>query len=114
MKLSSFLTGALVALALTTSGTFAAEKIKVGFVYVGPVGDGGWTYEHDQGRKAVEAEFGNMVETVYVESVPGGTVNAKPFTLVTRVDGFAEPNRQSVWIFLGTGLGEVTDIAHLI
>ena len=70
MKLSSFLTSALVALALTTSGAFAAEKIKVGFVYVGPVGDGGWTYEHDQGRKAVEAEFGDMVETVYVESVP--------------------------------------------
>ena len=72
MKLSSFLTGALVALALTTSGAFATEKIKVGFVYVGPVGDLGWTYEHDQGRKAVEAEFGDMVETVYVESVPEG------------------------------------------
>ncbi len=45
---------------------------KVGFVYVGPVGDGGWTYEHDQGRLAVEAEFGDAVETVFVESVPEG------------------------------------------
>ncbi|MEM7209609.1 MAG: BMP family ABC transporter substrate-binding protein [Pseudomonadota bacterium] len=72
MKLSRLLTGSLVALALATSGSVAADKTKVGFVYVGPVGDGGWTYEHDQGRKAVEAEFGDKVETVYVESVPEG------------------------------------------
>ncbi|MCF2869657.1 BMP family ABC transporter substrate-binding protein [Octadecabacter sp. G9-8] len=46
--------------------------VKVGFVYVGPIGDGGWTYEHDKGRLAVEAEFGDAVETVFVESVPEG------------------------------------------
>ncbi|MFQ3183441.1 MAG: basic membrane protein A [Alteromonas macleodii] len=45
---------------------------KVGFVFVGPVGDGGWTYEHNQGRLALEAEFGDTVETVFVESVPEG------------------------------------------
>lgn len=50
----------------------AADKTKVGFVYVGPVGDGGWTYEHDQGRKAVVEAFGDQVETTYVESVPEG------------------------------------------
>lgn len=58
-----------------TTGAFAAEhaeKTKVGFVYVGPVGDGGWTYEHDQGRLAVEAEYGDMVETVFQENVPEG------------------------------------------
>ncbi|RYH01400.1 BMP family ABC transporter substrate-binding protein [Salipiger sp. IMCC34102] len=48
------------------------DPTKVGFVYVGPVGDGGWTYEHDQARQAVEEEFGDAVETVYVESVPEG------------------------------------------
>ena len=48
------------------------EPLKVGFVYVGPIGDGGWTYEHDKGRLAVEAEFGDAVETVFVESVPEG------------------------------------------
>jgi len=47
-------------------------KTKVGFIYVGPIGDGGWTYEHDKGRLAVEAEFGDKVETVYQESVPEG------------------------------------------
>ena len=45
---------------------------KVGFIYVGPIGDGGWTYQHDQGRLAVEAEFGDQVETIYQESVPEG------------------------------------------
>ena len=45
---------------------------KLGFVFVGPVGDGGWTYEHNQARLAVEAEFGDAVETVFVESVPEG------------------------------------------
>ena len=48
------------------------EPLKVGFIYVGPIGDGGWTYQHDQGRLAIEAEFGDRVETTYIESVPEG------------------------------------------
>jgi basic membrane protein A and related proteins len=39
---------------------------------VGPIGDGGWTFQHDQGRLAVEEAFGDKVETVYQESVPEG------------------------------------------
>ena len=46
--------------------------MKIGFVYVGPVGDHGWTYEHEQGRKAVVAEFGDKVKTTYVENVSEG------------------------------------------
>jgi basic membrane protein A and related proteins len=46
------------------------EPLKIAFAYVGPVGDAGWTYAHDQGRKAVEAEFGDKVKTSYVENVP--------------------------------------------
>jgi len=71
MKLRTLLTSAVVALGLATTG-FAEDKTKVGFVYVGPVGDGGWTFTHDQGRKAVEAEFGDAVETVFVENVAEG------------------------------------------
>ena len=41
-------------------------------MYVGPVADAGWTYEHDRGRLAVEAEYGDSVETVFVESVSEG------------------------------------------
>ena len=63
---------ASAALAMTAATGALAEKTKVGFVYVGPVGDGGWTYEHDQGRKAVVEAFGDKVETMYVENVPEG------------------------------------------
>ncbi len=48
------------------------EPFKVGFVYVGPVGDHGWTYQHDQGRQALEAHFGDAVETTFVENVSEG------------------------------------------
>ena len=46
------------------------EPLKIAFAYVGPVGDGGWTFAHDNGRKAVEAEFGDKVATSFVEKVP--------------------------------------------
>ena len=46
------------------------EPLKIAFAYVGPVGDGGWTYAHDNGRKAVEKEFGDKVVTSFVEKVP--------------------------------------------
>ncbi len=61
------------ALSLGLAGAAAAQDpVKVGFVYVGPIGDGGWTYEHNKGRLAVEEHFGDAVETVYQESVPEG------------------------------------------
>ena len=47
-----------------------AEPLKIAFAYVGPVGDGGWTFAHDNGRKAIEKEFGNKVVTSFVENVP--------------------------------------------
>jgi basic membrane protein A len=46
------------------------EPLKIAFAYIGPVGDAGWTFAHDNGRKAVEAEFGDKVKTSYVENVP--------------------------------------------
>ena len=53
-------------------GALAQDPVKAGFIYIGPVGDFGWTYQHDQGRQAVEAALGDAVETSYVESVPEG------------------------------------------
>jgi simple sugar transport system substrate-binding protein len=47
-----------------------AEPLKIAFAYVGPVGDAGWTFAHERGRKAVEAEFGDKVKTSYIENVP--------------------------------------------
>jgi simple sugar transport system substrate-binding protein len=48
------------------------EPLKISFAYVGPVGDGGWSFAHDQARKKLEAEFGDKIQTSYVESVPEG------------------------------------------
>ena len=47
-----------------------AEPLKIAFAYVGPVGDGGWSFAHDNGRKALEKEFGDKIVTKFVESVP--------------------------------------------
>ena len=67
----TFLASAAAA-ALLAAAPASAADLKVGFIYVGPVGDFGWTYQHDQGRQAVEAAYGDRVETTYVESVPEG------------------------------------------
>ncbi|MBS7778045.1 BMP family ABC transporter substrate-binding protein [Acidovorax sp. CCYZU-2555] len=48
------------------------EPLKIAFAYVGPVGDGGWSFAHDQARKKLEQEFGDKIQTSYVESVPEG------------------------------------------
>ncbi len=72
MKRRTLLAGT-AALAMALGGAaFAQDTTKVGFVFVGPIGDGGWTYEHNKGRLAVEEAFGDKVETVYQESVPEG------------------------------------------
>jgi simple sugar transport system substrate-binding protein len=47
-----------------------AAPLNIAFAYVGPVGDGGWSFAHDNGRKALEKEFGDKVKTTFVESVP--------------------------------------------
>ena len=52
------------------SAAAKAEPLKIAFAYVGPVGDGGWTFAHDNARKAVEKEFGDKVVTSFVEKVP--------------------------------------------
>jgi basic membrane protein A len=56
--------------ALISVCTAATPALKVAFVYVGPISDGGWSYQHNLGRLALEKQFGAAVETTYVESVP--------------------------------------------
>jgi basic membrane protein A len=55
---------------LMAGGASAQDKTKACWIYIGPTGDFGWSYQHDQGRKQVEAELGDKVETVFLESVP--------------------------------------------
>ncbi|MFO1179583.1 MAG: BMP family ABC transporter substrate-binding protein [Ottowia sp.] len=50
----------------------AAEPLKAAWIYVGPVGDGGWSFAHDNARKAVQKEFGDKIVTSFVENVPEG------------------------------------------
>ena len=71
MKLLKLLTAAATAIVVAGSA-WADDPLKVGFIYVGPVGDYGWSYEHNNGRLAVEEAFGDQVETSFVESVPEG------------------------------------------
>lgn len=64
---------AVAAAALCFSpAALAADPLKVGFVYVSPIGDAGWTFQHELGRRALETKMGGKVETSYVENVPEG------------------------------------------
>ena len=69
--IKSIVVAAAVVLGMAMSAS-AADKVKVGFIYVGPIGDHGWTYRHDIGRQQVEEAYGDKVETVFVEGVPEG------------------------------------------
>ncbi|MEM0937253.1 MAG: BMP family ABC transporter substrate-binding protein [Pseudomonadota bacterium] len=68
----SILASAALALGLGSAAFAQDDPTQVGFIYVGPVGDGGWTFTHNEGRLAVEEEFGDAVETIFQESVPEG------------------------------------------
>ncbi len=68
----SVLAGALAAPALMARAAEAAAPLKIGFVYVAPIGDAGWTYQHDLGRRALQAKLGDKVKTSYVENVSEG------------------------------------------
>ena len=65
---------AIAALAVTAGGrsASAAEKLKVGFIYLGPVGDYGWTYQHEVGRLELVKALGDKIETTYLENVNEG------------------------------------------
>jgi basic membrane protein A len=78
---------ALLLLALTLAlpqlATAEEKKIKTGFIYVGPVGDAGWTYAHDEGRKAMET-LPFVEPSTYIESVPEGAESARVITGLVR------------------------------
>ena len=63
--------------AATPASVAAPPPLKIGFVYVGPVGDAGWTFAHDTGRKAIEAKFGDKIKPASSRKCPRApTLNA--------------------------------------
>ncbi|MDX2203689.1 MAG: BMP family ABC transporter substrate-binding protein [Hyphomicrobiaceae bacterium] len=69
---SKIAAGLAASLVLAAGTALAQTKPKVSFVYVGPVGDMGWSYQHHQGLEAIKKEFGDRIETNFVENVPEG------------------------------------------
>jgi basic membrane protein A len=65
-------TAVMVTAGASLFGASAADKLKVGFIYLGPVGDFGWTYQHEVARQALAKEFGDKIETTYLENVSEG------------------------------------------
>ncbi len=63
---------AVTAFGLSATTAMAEDTVHAGFVYVGPIGDHGWTYQHNQGRLTLEEHFGDGIETTYVENVSEG------------------------------------------
>jgi basic membrane protein A and related proteins len=70
----SLLTAAVAALAIAMGSlaASAADKLKVGFIYLGPVGDFGWTYQHEVGRQNLVKALGDKIETTFLENVNEG------------------------------------------
>src|ERR1700726_2877736 len=65
-------TAVMLAAGASAFNASAADKLKVGFIYLGPVGDFGWTYQHELARQALVKEFGDKIETTYLENVSEG------------------------------------------
>jgi basic membrane protein A and related proteins len=72
MRKTILAAAAALLLAGVSGDAAAADKLKVGFIYLGPVGDLGWTYQHELARQALVKEFGDKIETTFLENVPEG------------------------------------------
>ena len=90
-------------LVATACGSDEEDATKAAFIFVGPVGDAGWTYAHDQGRQAAAAETG--VETAFVEAVPEGTAD-----FGNHVRDFID---QGFNVIFGTSFGYMDDMEAL-
>ncbi|MFO0294705.1 MAG: BMP family ABC transporter substrate-binding protein [Rhodospirillales bacterium] len=124
--LKAIAVAALGAAVTVGAPAMAQQKMKVGFIYVGPVGDFGWSYQHDAGRKAVVARYGDRVETTFVESVSEGPDAERVIEQLARSGhklifttsfGFMEPTLKvaqrfpNVWFEHATGFKRAPNLA---
>lgn len=68
----------------TSTDSGMKDKIKVAFVYIGPVGDAGWTKKHDDGRQEMEDALGDKVEVTVLENIPEGAESQRTFEDLVR------------------------------
>jgi len=92
-----------LSLVAASCGSDEDSSTKAAFIYVGPVGDAGWTYAHDQGRQEAAAETG--VETAFVETVPEGTADFGNYVRDFIGQGFN--------VIIGTSFGYMDDMEAL-
>ncbi|MBE2262585.1 MAG: BMP family ABC transporter substrate-binding protein, partial [Burkholderiaceae bacterium] len=94
-----------------------SAPVKAAFVYVSPVTDAGWTKQHDEGRKAVEAALGKQVKTTFVENVPEGADAERVIRdlaaqgnqiIFTPSFGFMEPTLKVAKDFPGVAFESIT------
>ncbi len=102
------LLGAVLLGAFATLGAAASTPLKVAFVYVGPISDGGWSQQHHLGKLAIEEAYGPRIETTYVESVPETAdaervlreLAAKGYSLIFATSfGYMEPTLKVAKLF---------------
>ncbi len=87
LRVKTMVSSLLLAGTMAAAGSAAAaDPLKVGFIYVSPVGDAGWTYQHDLGRKAIEEKFGDKIAVKFIDSVPEGA-EAERVTRELAADG---------------------------
>ncbi|MCR4283036.1 MAG: BMP family ABC transporter substrate-binding protein [Bauldia sp.] len=84
MNKKLLLAGAALALAIGATSASAADKLKACWVYTGPIGDYGYSYQHDQGRLEVVKELGDKVDTAYLENVSEGPDAERAFERFAR------------------------------
>ncbi|MFM2481200.1 BMP family ABC transporter substrate-binding protein [Celerinatantimonas sp. YJH-8] len=84
MKIKNWIAAAILGAAAMTTQAAQQDPLKVGFVYIGPIGDHGWSYEHEQGRLGLQKHFGDKVKTTYVENVDEGADAARVITQLAK------------------------------
>ena len=120
MKRRTLLASAAVGLALAAAPAFAQDVPKIGFVYVGPVNDGGWSQHHHEAAVKMKEHFGDSIEMIEQESVPEGADAERVLTqmalsgadlIFTTSFGYMDPDPFSFrwWRNLRRGRGDLAN-----
>jgi basic membrane protein A and related proteins len=97
-KRNALFLAAVFAVSAITLHARAEDKLKVGFVYLGPVGDLGWTFQHDVGRKKMMDTLGDRVDTTYLENVPESADAERSLEQLARSGHqLISPHRSATW-----------------